>query len=64
MFFGEYLVKNGILTEDQLNEILKVQLKISTESGKRKLLGDIAVDLGYIKKNKIEEAFLKYFKED
>jgi hypothetical protein len=63
MFFGEYLVKNEILTQDQVNKLLQIQTETSAETGKRKLLGDIAVDCGYISKEKVEKAFLNFFRE-
>lgn len=64
MLFGEYLVKNGILTQDEVIKILEIQSKSSVESGKRKLLGDIAVDCGYVSKEEIEKAFLDFFREN
>jgi hypothetical protein len=64
MLFGEYLVKNGILTQVQVDEILRIQSETSADSGNRRLLGDIAVDSGYISKEKIEAAFLNFFRED
>lgn len=64
MLFGEYLIKNGILTQDQIDKILQIQSETSTESGNRRLLGDIAVDCGYISKEAIEKAFLDFFRED
>ncbi|MBN2535521.1 MAG: hypothetical protein JXB88_21765 [Spirochaetales bacterium] len=64
MLFGEYLVKNGILTQEQVDEILRIQSKTSVESGKRSLLGDIAVECGHISKEAIEKAFLAFFREE
>jgi len=42
MRIGELLVKSGIITEDQLNEALKIQ------QTNKKRLGDILIELGYI----------------
>lgn len=42
MRIGELLVKSGIITEDQLNEALRIQ-----QADKRKL-GEILIELGYI----------------
>ena len=64
MMFGEYLVKNGALTQDQVDEALTVQQKMSSESGKKKLIGEIVIDLGYAAKENIEQMLIKYFKED
>lgn len=42
MRIGELLIKSGIITEDQLNEALKIQ------QIQKKRLGEILIELGYI----------------
>jgi len=43
MRIGELLVKSGIITEEQLNEALKIQEK------NKKKIGEILIELGYLK---------------
>ncbi len=43
MRIGELLVRSGIITEDQLNEALKIQEK------SKKRIGEILIELGYLK---------------
>jgi len=61
MLFGEYLVKHGELTQEQVDEIIRVQSKTVPGLKERKLFGDIAVGLGYLDKNTIEKVFIEYF---
>jgi len=51
---GELLVKRGLVTEEQVEECLKIQ----ATSGKR--LGDVLVERGYITKNMLEDVLAEY----
>ena len=50
MKLGELLVANGIVTEEQLNEALKMQAEV------KKKLGSVLLDLGYITERQLVEA--------
>lgn len=53
---GEALVKEGVLTDHQLQYALQVQ----QDSVKRRRLGDIVVDLGYVTKRQLRDVSKKY----
>jgi type IV pilus assembly protein PilB len=53
--FGRVLTKLGKVTRDQVHEALNLQ-KAKREKGQKRLLGELLVELGYIKPNDIMEA--------
>jgi type IV pilus assembly protein PilB len=53
--FGRVLAKLGKVTRDQVHEALNLQ-KPRREKGQKKLIGELLVELGYIKPNDILEA--------
>ncbi|MCI0677008.1 MAG: Flp pilus assembly complex ATPase component TadA [Phycisphaerales bacterium] len=53
--FGRVLTKLGKATRDQIHEALNVQ-KNRRDKGQKKLIGELLVELGYIKPNDILEA--------
>ena len=60
MFFGDYLIEKKALNMGQVKKVLAVQSTMKAR--KRKLFGDITVQLGYVKKEKMNEFFLEYCK--
>jgi hypothetical protein len=62
MRIGTYLVKKGLLTLDQANDVMREQ------SGKggpdRERFGRIAVNKGYISEEVMTKAFLEKSRED
>jgi hypothetical protein len=46
-YLGEYLITRGIITQDQLKEVLAVQMKLR-QKGKNMLLGELMVRAGYV----------------
>lgn len=52
---GDYLVKKGLITSDQLTDSLAHQKQLK-ESGKDELLGEILVSKGYIDRKIIDQA--------
>jgi type IV pilus assembly protein PilB len=53
--FGRVLAKLGKATREQVHEALNVQ-KLRRDKGQKKLIGELMVELGYIKPNDILEA--------
>jgi type IV pilus assembly protein PilB len=53
--FGRVLTKLGKVTREQVHEALNLQ-KARREKGQKKLIGELLVELGYIKPNDILEA--------
>ncbi|MGB9808319.1 MAG: type IV-A pilus assembly ATPase PilB, partial [Thermosulfidibacteraceae bacterium] len=51
---GELLLKEKLITEEQLNQALEIQKKVG------KKLGDILVELGFISREKLESTLEKY----
>jgi len=47
---GEFLVRIGAMTEEQSQEIIKIQ-----QSGDKRYFGEIAVDLGFVDKDAIKK---------
>jgi hypothetical protein len=62
MRIGTYLVKKGLLTLDQANEIMREQSKRRGMSRER--FGRIAVNKGYISEEAMTKAFLEKSRED
>jgi len=52
---GEFLVENGIITDDQLDSALKMQV-----DNKERLIGEILVTLGFLSKEEMIMAFEMY----
>ncbi len=48
---GEFLVRIGVMIEEQIKEVLQAQ-----KTGDQRLFGEIAIDFGYIN----DEALKKY----
>ncbi len=53
---GEALVKEGILTEDQLKRALRIQSLLEQP----KMLGEVLVDLGFATKKSVSDAIIKH----
>ncbi len=53
---GEFLLRIGALTENQLTEVIKIQ---DAEEDEPRLIGQIAIELGYID----DEALKRYLAE-
>lgn len=52
---GEFLVENGIITSDQLDSALKMQV-----DNEERLIGEILVTLGFLSKEEMIMAFEMY----
>ena len=59
--FGVVAVKGGFITPEQLTDALTIQVLEELESDKRRLIGEILLEKGYITTDQIEEVldFLK-----
>jgi len=53
--FGAIAVEKGFITTDQLTEALSIQARENTEKGVHRLLGQILMDLGYMREAQVEE---------
>lgn len=60
MKLGDFLVVNGTITEEQLEEALQLQKKLSTDGGITPLLGQILVKMGVGNQDTIDRAIAKY----
>jgi type IV pilus assembly protein PilB len=54
---GQVLLRRGIITQEQIKQALKVQ----QESGHRKLLGELLVELGFCSENQISSALAEAY---
>jgi len=52
---GEVLISNGLITEEQLNEAIEEQKRISTR-GSWTRIGELLVDMGYISRESLNQA--------
>ena len=59
--FGVVAVKGGFITPDQLTDALTIQVLEELEGDKRRLIGEILLEKGYITTDQIKEVldFLK-----
>ena len=59
--FGVVAVKGGFITPEQLTDALTIQVLEELEGDKRRLIGEILLEKGYITTDQIEEVldFLK-----
>ena len=59
--FGVVAVKGGFITPEQLTDALTIQVLEELEGNKRRLIGEILLEKGYITTDQIEEVldFLK-----
>jgi 2-dehydropantoate 2-reductase len=57
--FGEYLVRSGQITEEQLGSVLRL-LKLGKERGTAVRLGDALVDIGLVARATVEGLKLEY----
>ena len=59
--FGVVAVKGGFITPEQLTDALTIQVLEELEDDKRRLIGEILLEKGYITTDQIEEVldFLK-----
>jgi hypothetical protein len=46
---GEFLIKIGVITEEQVDDVLRIQ-----KGGDSRLFGEIALELGYLDDNAIK----------
>jgi hypothetical protein len=53
LYFGEYLVQVGRITQEQLVSVLRV-LKLETDRGAPLRVGDAIVQLGLVARDKVE----------
>ena len=53
--FGTIAVENAFISLDQLLEAMRIQLTEDTEGKKRRLIGQILFDLGYMTFDQIDE---------
>jgi len=60
---GDFLVLNGTITEEQLEEALKKQKKLSQDGGITPLLGQILVQMGVGNQDTIDRAIAKYMQQ-
>lgn len=60
---GDFLVENGTITEEQLEQALKLQKKASKEGGLTPLLGQILVQMGVGNQDTIDRAIAKYMQQ-
>jgi len=63
MRFGEYLMQKGLLTNDQIDNIL-IKQEEYIKKGAKKFFGEIAVELKYINKDAVEQEFFNYCNKD
>ena len=54
-YLGEHLIKNGVVTEQQIQDALYVQSH-NKKRGIKKLLGQILIELGYCTEKDIAQA--------
>ncbi len=59
-YLGEHLVKNGVITREQLNKALRVQ-KERTFRGEKVYLGNVIVELGYSSDEMIARVLARKF---
>ncbi len=57
---GQFLIENGTITENQLNEALKIQKSASKVDGLTPLLGQILVKMGVGNQDTFDRAIAKY----
>jgi len=57
---GEHLIMQGLIDEDQLMQALYEQSVLKKTQGKAPLLGEILVDLGFITREKLDNAITQY----
>ena len=53
--FGVVAVKGGFITPEQLTDALTIQVLEELEDDKRRLIGEILLEKGYITTDQIEE---------
>jgi hypothetical protein len=53
--FGDVAISRGFITLERLIEAMSTQVKEETEKGIRRLLGEIAMDLGFMTAESVEE---------
>jgi len=54
-YLGEYLIKKGVVTKQQLNEAIELQ-SVYRKKGQKKMLGRILIELGYCTDEDIAQA--------
>jgi two-component system chemotaxis sensor kinase CheA len=60
---GDFLVENGTITENELEEALKIQKKLSQDGGITPLLGQILVQMGVGSQDTFDRAIAKYMQQ-
>lgn len=53
--FGDVAISRGFITLERLIEAMTTQVREETEKGIRRLLGEIAMDLGFMTAESVEE---------
>ncbi len=61
--FGAEAVKTGMISIEQLQEGLKLQVKENVERKRHRLIGIILQDLGYMDGNQVAELLLTMINE-
>ena len=55
--FGNIAVEKGFISSSQLVEALEIQVTEEIENGKRRLIGEILLDLNFNTEEQIKEVF-------
>ena len=53
--FGDVAISRGFITLERLIEAMSAQVKEEAEKGSRRLIGEIAMDLGFMAAESVEE---------
>jgi hypothetical protein len=56
--FGTIAIEKGIITEEQLFEVLKIQISEELENKERRLIGQILFEKGYITPDEIDDVLI------
>ena len=60
--FGYYAIKKGFITEDQLNEAMKIQISSELNGGDPDFIGKIMKKMGFMTDKQVEEVIIDSFK--
>ncbi len=55
MYIGDFLLKKGIISELQKDEVLEIQITAKLENKSHKKFGEILIEKGYIDKKTLEK---------
>jgi aspartate ammonia-lyase len=53
--FGSIAVEKGLITTEQLLEVLQVQARENVELGRHRLIGQILLEKGYLTESQLDE---------